>query len=452
MTLNLPATSLRKPPGKNADKYTMQTRKINIVTLGCAKNIVDSEHLAGQLGEGWEVVYDSDSTDAKVVVVNTCGFIGDAKEESIDTILRFAAAKEAGDIDHLFVMGCLSERYRDELIEEIPEVDEFFGVNNIADILKTVGVRYRDELRGERRLTTPKHYAYLKISEGCNWGCGYCAIPLIRGKHVSVPMEELIEEATALAAKGVRELIVIAQDTTYYGLDLYGKRRLGELLRTLCRIDGIEWVRLHYAYPAHFPQEVIEAMRDEPKICKYLDIPLQHISDRMLRSMRRGLSKAETTRLVEDLRREIPDIALRTTLLVGYPGETEQDFRELLDFVATARFDRLGVFPYSEEEGTYSATELTDDVPQEVKEVRAEAVMELQREIARDSNERLTGTLQKVIIDRREGDFWVGRTQYDSPEVDQEVLIPASATLRTGDFATVRIASADDYDLRGELV
>lgn len=430
----------------------MQTRKINIVTLGCAKNIVDSEHLAGQLGEGWEVVYDSDSTDAKVVVVNTCGFIGDAKEESIDTILRFAAAKEAGDIDHLFVMGCLSERYRDELIEEIPEVDEFFGVNNIADILKTVGARYRDELRGERRLTTPKHYAYLKISEGCNWGCGYCAIPLIRGKHVSVPMEELIEEATALAAKGVRELIVIAQDTTYYGLDLYGKRRLGELLRTLCRIDGIEWVRLHYAYPAHFPQEVIEAMRDEPKICKYLDIPLQHISDRMLRSMRRGLSKAETTRLVEDLRREIPDIALRTTLLVGYPGETEQDFQELLDFVATARFDRLGVFPYSEEEGTYSATELTDDVPQEVKEARAEAVMELQREIARDSNERLTGTLQKVIIDRCEGDFWVGRTQYDSPEVDQEVLIPASATIRNGDFATVRIASADDYDLRGELV
>lgn len=430
----------------------MQTRKINIVTLGCAKNIVDSEHLAGQLGKGWEVVYDSDSTDAKVVVVNTCGFIGDAKEESIDTILRFAAAKEAGDIDHLFVMGCLSERYRDELIEEIPEVDEFFGVNNIADILKTVGARYRDELRGERRLTTPKHYAYLKISEGCNWGCGYCAIPLIRGKHVSVPMEELIEEATALAAKGVRELIVIAQDTTYYGLDLYGKRRLGELLRTLCRIDGIEWVRLHYAYPAHFPQEVIEAMRDEPKICKYLDIPLQHISDRMLRSMRRGLSKAETIKLVEYLRREIPDIALRTTLLVGYPGETEQDFRELLDFVATARFDRLGVFPYSEEEGTYSATELTDDVPQEVKEVRAEAVMELQREIARDSNERLTGTIQKVIIDRREGDFWVGRTQYDSPEVDQEVLIPASATLQPGDFATVRIVSADDYDLRGELV
>lgn len=427
-------------------------RRINIVTLGCAKNIVDSEHLAGQLGPNWEVEYDSDSTDAKIVVVNTCGFIGDAKQESIDTILRFAAAREAGDIDHLFVMGCLSERYRDELREEIPEVDEFFGVNNLKDILRTVGERYRDELKGERRLTTPKHYAYLKISEGCNWGCGYCAIPLIRGRHVSVPFEELLAEAEALAAKGVRELIVIAQDTTYYGLDLYGKRRLGELLRALCRIDGIEWVRLHYAYPAHFPQDVIEAMRDEPKICKYLDIPLQHISDRMLRSMRRGLGKAETVRLVEELRRQIPDIALRTTLLVGYPGETEQDFRELLDFVTETRFDRLGVFPYSEEEGTYSASELTDDVPPQVKEERAEAVMELQRDIARTANERLVGTVQKIIVDRREGDFWVGRTQYDSPEVDQEVLVPAGTALRAGTFFTVRIVSADDYDLRGEPV
>lgn len=427
-------------------------RRINIVTLGCAKNIVDSEHLAGQLGPNWDVEYDSDSTDAKIVVVNTCGFIGDAKQESIDTILRFAAAREAGDIDHLFVMGCLSERYRDELREEIPEVDEFFGVNNLKDILRTVGERYRDELRGERRLTTPKHYAYLKISEGCNWGCGYCAIPLIRGRHVSVPFEELLAEAEALAAKGVRELIVIAQDTTYYGLDLYGKRRLGELLRALCRIDGIEWVRLHYAYPAHFPQDVIEAMRDEPKICKYLDIPLQHISDRMLRSMRRGLGKAETVRLVEELRRQIPDIALRTTLLVGYPGETEQDFRELLDFVTETRFDRLGVFPYSEEEGTYSASELTDDVPPQVKEERAEAVMELQRDIARTANERLVGTVQKIIVDRLDGDFWVGRTQYDSPEVDQEVLVPAGTALRAGTFLTVRIVSADDYDLRGEPV
>lgn len=430
----------------------MKRKKINIVTLGCAKNIVDSEHLAGQLGEQWEVVYDSDQTDAKVVIINTCGFIGDAKEESINTILRFAAAREAGDIDHLFVMGCLSERYRDELREEIPEVDEFFGVNNLEEILRTVGERYRDELRGERRLTTPRHYAYLKISEGCNWGCGYCAIPLIRGKHLSVPFEDILAEAETLAARGVKELMVIAQDTTYYGMDLYGRRRLGELLRALCRIEGIEWIRLHYAYPAHFPQDVIEAMRDEPKICKYLDIPLQHISDRMLRSMRRGLGKAETETLIATLRREIPDIALRTTLLVGYPGETEADFQELLDFVAATRFDRLGVFPYSEEEGTYSATELTDDVPAEVKEARAEAVMSLQRDISRDSNQRLVGSLQRVIVDRREGDFWVGRTQYDSPEVDQEVFFPTTMELTPGDFVTVRIAAADDYDLQGEVV
>ncbi len=430
----------------------MKRKKINIVTLGCAKNIVDSEHLAGQLGEQWEVVYDSDQTDAKVVIINTCGFIGDAKEESINTILRFAAAREAGDIDHLFVMGCLSERYRDELREEIPEVDEFFGVNNLEEILRTVGERYRDELRGERRLTTPRHYAYLKISEGCNWGCGYCAIPLIRGKHLSVPFEDILAEAETLAARGVKELMVIAQDTTYYGMDLYGRRRLGELLRALCRIEGIEWIRLHYAYPAHFPQDVIEAMRDEPKICKYLDIPLQHISDRMLRSMRRGLDKAETETLIATLRREIPDIALRTTLLVGYPGETEADFQELLDFVAATRFDRLGVFPYSEEEGTYSATELTDDVPAEVKEARAEAVMSLQRDISRDSNQRLVGSLQRVIVDRREGDFWVGRTQYDSPEVDQEVFFPTTMELTPGDFVTVRIAAADDYDLQGEVV
>lgn len=431
----------------------MKKQRINIVTLGCAKNIVDSERLAGQLGAGkWEVVYDSDATDAKVVVINTCGFIGDAKAESIDTILRFAAAKEAGKIDHLFVMGCLSERYRDELRDEIPEVDRFFGVNDLSDILRTVGERYRDELHGERQLATPRHYAYLKISEGCNWGCGYCAIPLIRGRHVSVPFEELLAEAAALAGKGVKELIVIAQDTTYYGLDRYGKRRLGELLRALCRIDGIEWVRLHYAYPAHFPHDVIEAMRDEPKICKYLDLPFQHISDPMLRSMRRGLSKAETLRLIGDLRREIPGIALRTTLLVGYPGETEADFQELLHFAAETKFDRLGVFPYSEEEGTYSATELTDDVPQEVKEARAEAIMELQRDIARASNERLVGTEQRVIIDRREGDCWVGRTQYDSPEVDQEVSIPGSAALQAGDFVRVRIVAADDYDLRGETL
>lgn len=427
-------------------------KKINIITLGCAKNVVDSEHLAGQLKEEWEIVYDSDDTSAKVVVINTCGFIGDAKQESIDTILRFAAAREAGDIDHLFVMGCLSERYRDELIPEIPEVDEFFGVNNIPDILRTVGARYRDELKGERKLTTPSHYAYLKISEGCNWGCGYCAIPLIRGRHVSVPMEELLEEATSLAHKGVKELIVIAQDTTYYGIDLYGKRALGELLRKLCRIDGIEWIRLHYAYPAHFPRDVIEAMRDEPKICKYLDIPLQHVSDNMLTSMRRGLSKQQTLELVENLRREVPDIALRTTLLVGYPGETETDFGELEAFVRQARFDRLGVFPYSEEEGTYSAENLKDDVPQEVKDERAERIMAIQQGISLERNEHLRGTEQTVLIDRREGDFWVGRTQYDSPEVDQEVLILSEKPLSIGTMTQVRITMAQEYDLYAETV
>lgn len=429
-------------------------RQLNIVTLGCAKNIVDSEHLAGQLqadGNPWEVVYDSDSTDAKVVIINTCGFIGDAKEESINTILRFAAAREAGLIDHLFVMGCLSERYRDELKDEIPEVDQFFGVNDLGAILREVGARYRDELRGERQLSTPKHYAYLKISEGCNWGCGYCAIPLIRGRHVSVPMEDLVTEAATLAERGVKELIVIAQDTTYYGLDLYGERKLGELLRRLCCIDGIEWIRLHYAYPAQFPRDVIEAMRDEPKICKYLDIPLQHCSDAMLKSMRRGLNKAETYDLVEQLRREIPDIALRTTLLVGYPGETEADFDELMTFVRSFRFERLGVFPYSEEEGTYSATQLTDDIPPEVKASRAERIMALQQEIARDKNERLIDTVQRVMIDRREGDYWIGRTQYDSPEVDQEVLISCTKPLAIGTFVMAKITGADDYDLHGEI-
>ena len=431
----------------------MRKRKIHIVTLGCAKNIVDTEHLGGRLdAAGWEVVYDSDATDARVVVINTCGFIGDAKEESVNTILRFAAAREEGRIDRLFVMGCLSERYRDELRDELPEVDDFFGVNDLGDVLQALGERPGDRSCGERRLTTPPHYAYLKISEGCNWGCGYCAIPLIRGRHVSVPFEELLDEAAALAGKGGRELIVIAQDTTYYGIDLYGRRRLGELLRALCRVEGIEWVRLHYAYPAHFPREVIEAMRDEPKICKYLDIPLQHISDRMLGAMRRGLSKAETVRLVEELRREIPDIALRTTLLVGYPGETEADFEELLDFVREARFERLGVFPYSEEEGTYSATELRDDVPPEVKTARAEQVMALQQEVSRSGNERLVGSLQRVMVDRREGDRWVGRTQYDSPEVDQEVLIGSSDPLRVGTLVDVRITAADDYDLYGEAV
>ena len=428
-------------------------RKINIVTLGCSKNLVDSEHLMAQLQRSdFEIVHDSNDPDARVVVINTCGFIGDAKEESVNTILAFADAKTKGCIDHLFVMGCLAERYKKELRDEIPEVDDYFGVNDLSDIVKTVGGRYRDELTGERYLTTPGHYAYLKISEGCNWGCGYCAIPLIRGRHISVPIEKLLAEAEKLAAKGVRELIVIAQDTTYYGLDLYGERRLGELLRRLCRIDGLEWIRLHYAYPAQFPADVIDALRDEPKMCKYLDIPFQHISDPQLKSMRRGLDKAQTYRLIDDLRRQVPDIALRTTLLTGYPGESEADFRELLEFVERARFERLGVFPYSEEEGTYSALRLRDDVPDEVKQQRADAVMKLQNRISAENNRRRIGTQERIIVDRREGEFLVGRSQYDSPEVDTEILIETDEDPAPGTFRRVKITEAGDYDLYGKLV
>lgn len=430
----------------------LKKRKINVVTLGCSKNLVDSEHLMAQLRDNcFEVVYDSNDTDVDAVVVNTCGFIGDAKEESIDTILGFARAKEEGLIDHLFVMGCLAERYKKDLQKEIPEVDEYFGVNDLASIVRTLGGRYRDELTGERMLTTPGHYAYLKISEGCNWGCGYCAIPLIRGRHVSVPMERLEAEARTLAAKGVRELIVIAQDTTYYGLDLYGERKLGELLRRLCRIDGLRWIRLHYAYPAHFPDDVIEAMRDEEKICPYLDIPFQHISDAQLRSMRRGLDRVQTYALIEKLRHEVPDIALRTTLLVGYPGESESDFAELLEFVEKVRFERLGVFPYSEEEGTYSAERLEDDVPEEVKRRRADAVMALQNRISREHNQRRVGRTEEVIVDRREGRFLVGRTRYDSPEVDTEILIETDEEPAPGTILRVSITEADDYDLYGVL-
>ncbi|WP_337658088.1 30S ribosomal protein S12 methylthiotransferase RimO [Alistipes sp.] len=428
-------------------------KKINVITLGCSKNTVDSEHLMARLAAaGYEVLFDSDRTDAKVVVINTCGFIGDAKQESIDMILRAAAAKQAGKIERLFVVGCLSERYADELRAEIPEVDDYFGARTWDGIVRALGASEDPALATERRLTTPKHYAYLKISEGCNWKCGYCAIPLIRGGHVSVPMEELEEEARKLAAQGVRELMVIAQDTTYYGIDLYGRRMLAELLRRLCRIDGIEWIRLHYAYPAGFPDEVIDVMASEPKICKYLDIPFQHISDAQLASMHRRHTKAEAMELIGRLRGAIPDLALRTTLLVGYPGETEADFEELLAFVREVRFERLGVFPYSEEEGTWSAENLRDDVPEEVKQRRAERIMALQNEISLDNNRRRVGRTERVIIDSRQGDWYVGRTQYDSPEVDQEILIPASERrLLRGHFYDVTVTSAADYDLYGEI-
>lgn len=428
-------------------------KKINVITLGCSKNTVDSEHLMARLAAaGYEVLFDSDRTDAKVVVINTCGFIGDAKQESIDMILRAAAAKQAGKIERLFVVGCLSERYADELRAEIPEVDEYFGARTWDGIVRALGASEDPALATERRLTTPKHYAYLKISEGCNWKCGYCAIPLIRGGHVSVPMEELEEEARKLAAQGVRELMVIAQDTTYYGIDLYGRRMLAELLRRLCRIDGIAWIRLHYAYPAAFPDEVIEVMAAEPKICKYLDIPFQHISDAQLAAMHRRHTKAEAMELIRRLRTAIPDLALRTTLLVGYPGETEADFEELLEFVREVRFERLGVFAYSEEEGTYSAEQFRDDVPEAVKQERVERIMALQNEISLENNRRRVGRTERVIIDSRQGDFYVGRTQYDSPEVDQEILIPVGGRrLLRGHFYEAEVTSAADYDLYGEV-
>ncbi len=427
--------------------------KINVITLGCAKNRVDSEHIAAQVASaGYEIVFDSDSTDAKIVVINTCGFIGDAKQESIDTILDAVAAKEAGYIDQLFVIGCLSERYADELREEIPEVDQYFGARDLSGVVEVLGGKY-DKQSTERYLSTPKHYAYLKISEGCNWRCGYCAIPGIRGKHTSVPMEQLIEEAEKLAARGVKELMVIAQDTTYYGVDLYGRRCLSQLLEALCRVKGIEWIRLHYAYPTDFPQDVIDTMAKEPKICKYLDIPLQHISDNQLSLMHRRHTKAEAIDLLSRLRSAMPTMAIRTTMLVGYPNESAEDFAELCDFVREQRFERLGVFPYSEEEGTFSAEKLTDNVPERVKNYRAEEIMRIQNAISLENNRKRIGNIERVIIDSRQGDYYVARSQYDSPEVDEEILIEANGKrLLRGHFYTVRIVDADDYDLYAEIV
>lgn len=428
-------------------------QKINVITLGCAKNTVDSEHIAAQLAAmGYQIVFDSDKSDARIVVINTCGFIGDAKQESIDMIFDAVNAKNEGLIEKLFVIGCLSERYADYLREEIPEVDQYFGARDLSGVVKALGGEF-DSRSTARELSTPKHYAYLKISEGCNWRCGYCAIPLIRGKHISVPMERLIEEAQGLAAAGVKELIVIAQDTTYYGVDLYGERKLAELLDKLCRIKGIEWIRLHYAYPVDFPQDVIDVMARESKICKYLDIPLQHISDNQLSLMHRRHTKAEAVELLKRLRAAIPDMAIRTTMLVGYPNESAEDFEELCDFVKNQCFDRLGVFPYSEEEGTFSAEKLADNVPQRVKDYRVQRLMAIQSEVSLSNNEARIGRVERVIIDERRGEYYVGRSQYDSPEVDQEILIPVSDhRLYRGRFYNVRITGADEYDLYAELV
>ena len=428
-------------------------KKINVITLGCAKNRVDSEHIAAQLAAaGYEIVFDSDRTDAKVVVINTCGFIGDAKQESIDTILNAVNAKNEGLIERLFVIGCLSERYADELRAEIPEVDDYFGARDLSGVVEALGAEY-DVASTARELSTPKHYAYLKISEGCNWRCGYCAIPGIRGKHTSVPMDQLLAEAEELVAKGVKEIMVIAQDTTYYGVDLYGKRCLAELLEKLCRIEGLEWIRLHYAYPTDFPQEVIDTMAREPKICKYLDIPLQHISDNQLSLMHRRHTKAEAIDLLSRLRKAMPDMAIRTTMLVGYPNESAEDFAELCDFVREQKFERLGVFPYSEEEGTFSAEKLTDNVPERVKNYRAEEIMRIQADISLEKNTQRIGRVERVIVDERRGEYYIARSQYDSPEVDEEIYIEASGKrLFRGRFYNVRITDADQYDLFAEIV
>lgn len=414
---------------------------------------MDSEVLMGQLrANEFDVAHESDKDDSNIIIVNTCGFIDNAKQESIDTILRYADAKEAGQIDKLYVTGCLSQRYKDSLEAEIPQVDAYFGTLELPQLLKKLDADYKHELIGERLITTPSHYAYFKIAEGCNRPCSFCAIPLMRGKHVDRPIEDLVKEARRLAGMGTKELVLIAQDLTYYGLQHYGERKLADLLRNLSDVDGIEWIRMQYAYPSQFPMEVFDVMNERENICKYLDMPLQHISDNMLKTMRRGISKRRTIELVDSIRQRVPDIALRTTLIAGHPGETEQDFQELYDWVEATRFDRLGIFTYSHEDNTHSFT-LEDNVPEEVKQERADAIMELQQGISVELNEEKIGKTYKVLFDRKESGYFVGRTQYDSPEVDNEVLVPADSNyVRLGDFAQVKITDASDFDLYGEVV
>ncbi|MDH7913072.1 30S ribosomal protein S12 methylthiotransferase RimO [Winogradskyella sp. SYSU M77433] len=429
---------------------TLKKNRINVVTLGCSKNVYDSEVLMGQLkASGKDVVHEQ---EGNVVVINTCGFINNAKEESVNTILEFMQKKEAGEVDKVFVTGCLSERYKPDLEKEIPNVDQYFGTTELPGLLKALGADYKHELIGERLTTTPKNYAYLKIAEGCDRPCSFCAIPLMRGKHKSTPIEDLVVEAEKLAASGVKELILIAQDLTYYGLDLYKKRNLAELLENLVKVEGIEWIRLHYAFPTGFPMDVLDIMKREPKICNYLDIPLQHISDAILKSMRRGTTQAKTTKLLEDFRVKVPEMTIRTTLIVGYPGETEEDFQTLKQWVKHMRFERLGCFTYSHEENTH-AYNLEDDVPEEVKLERANEIMEIQSQISWELNQAKIGQEFKVVIDRKEGNYFVGRTEFDSPDVDNEVLIDASKYyLKTGEFTTIKVIEAEDFDLYGEVV
>ena len=425
--------------------------KVNIVTLGCSKNTVDSEVLLTQLrGNGIDAVHESEKDDSNIVVINTCGFIDNAKQESIDTILRYVDAKEEGLVEKVYVTGCLSQRYKDDLQQEIPQVDAWFGTRDLSRLLKQLNANYKQELVGERILTNPSHFAYLKISEGCDRPCSFCAIPLMRGKHVSRPMEELVKEAQNLAKNGTKELLIIAQDSTYYGLDLYKKRNLAELLRRLSDVDGIDWIRLHYAFPAGFPMDALEVMNERSNICKYLDIPLQHGSTRMLQLMRRGITREKTEELLDRIRQAVPHIAIRTTLIAGHPGETEADFEEMMRFVEKSRFDRLGVFTYSHEENTHSFS-MPDDVPAAKKQERLDAIMELQQGISLELNERKVGTSMKVLIDRLEGGTYFGRTEFDSPEVDNEVLIDTREYLRVGDFVQAHITAATEFDLTASV-
>jgi ribosomal protein S12 methylthiotransferase len=427
-------------------------KKINIVTLGCSKNTVDSEKLLKQISAGgFEITHNSSDADAGTVIINTCGFINDAREESIDVILQYVEEQKSGRIERLYVMGCLSEKYSEALKKEIPEVNKYFGVNSMADILAELGIEQNSLLLTDRILTTPNHYAYLKIAEGCDRICSFCAIPGIRGKFISQPIENLITEAVKLAENGVKELILIAQDLSYYGLDIYKKSKLPALIEELTKIDQFEWIRLNYLYPANFPEELISIIRDNPKICKYIDLPIQHISDKMLRLMRRSHNRYETEAILNKLRNEIPDAVIRTTLIAGHPGETEKEFNELKEFIKSFKFDRLGVFKYSHEEGTYSGKKYSDEISEEIKELRVAELMELQQDISETLNRRYIGRTLKTIIDRREGDYFVGRTEYDTPEVDQEALIHSKYNLNIGNFYPIKITHSTEFDLFGEL-
>lgn len=431
---------------------TLRKNKVNVVTLGCSKNIFDSEVLMSQLkANKFEVEHESVRDDSEIVIINTCGFIDNAKQESIDTILSFVEAKKNGRVDKVYVTGCLSQRYGTELEKEIPDVDAFFGTRQLPNLLKTLNANYKKELIGERILTTPSHFAYFKIAEGCDRPCSFCAIPLMRGKHVSTPIEELVFNAKQLAKQGAKELILIAQDLTYYGLDIYKERKLAELLRQLSDVEGIEWIRLHYAFPTAFPMDVLDVMRERENICNYIDIPLQHISNNMLKSMRRGTTMEKTNTLIRNFREKMPNMAIRTTLIAGYPGETEEDFRQMEEWVKEMRFDRLGIFTYSHEENTH-AYNLEDDVPEDVKQERANRIMDIQSDISFQLNQEKIGKTFKVLFDRVEGGYFVGRTEFDSPEVDNEVLVPVSDYVRIGDFANVKIERAEHFDLFGEVV